>query len=65
MLPGGGFVVLDTTVTPEAAREGLVRDLIRAVQQASRDAGMAIGDRIVLRHRRPSALWPISRTFAT
>src|SRR5450631_4685493 len=35
MLPHSGFVVLDTTVTPELAAEGLARDVIRAVQQAS------------------------------
>jgi isoleucyl-tRNA synthetase len=48
MLPGGGFVVLDTTVTPELAREGLARDLVRAVQQARRDAGLHVSDRISL-----------------
>ncbi|AKT51535.1 isoleucine--tRNA ligase [Arsenicicoccus sp. oral taxon 190] len=48
MLPGGGFVVLDTEVTPELAREGVARDLVRAVQQARRDAGLDISDRISL-----------------
>ncbi|HET7279218.1 MAG TPA: DUF5915 domain-containing protein, partial [Dermatophilaceae bacterium] len=48
MLPGGGFVVLDTTVTPELATEGLARDVIRAVQQARRDAGLDVSDRISL-----------------
>jgi isoleucyl-tRNA synthetase len=48
MLPGGGFVVLDTTVTPELAREGLARDLVRAVQQTRRDAGLHVSDRISL-----------------
>jgi isoleucyl-tRNA synthetase len=47
-LSGEGFVVLDTAVTPELAREGLARDLIRAVQQVRRDAGLAVGDRIRL-----------------
>ena len=41
MLPGGGFVILDTAVTPELAAEGLARDVVRAVQQARRDAGLA------------------------
>ncbi len=49
MLPGGGFVVLATAVTPELAAEGLARDLVRAVQQARRDAGLEVTDRIVLR----------------
>jgi len=48
MLPGGGFVVLDTVVTPELAEEGLARDLVRAVQQARRDADFRVTDRIEL-----------------
>ena len=48
MLPGGGFVALDTTVTPELATEGVARDLVRAVQQARRDAGLHVSDRIKL-----------------
>jgi isoleucyl-tRNA synthetase len=48
MLPRGGFVVLDTEVTPELAEEGLARDLVRAVQQARRDAGLEVSDRIAL-----------------
>ncbi len=48
MLAGGGFVVLDTAVTPELAEEGLARDLVRAVQQARRDAGLDVTDRIAL-----------------
>ena len=48
VLPTGGFVVLDTTVTPELAAEGLARDLVRAVQQARRDAGLDVSDRIAL-----------------
>jgi isoleucyl-tRNA synthetase len=48
VLPSGGFVVLDVDVTPQLAREGVARDLVRAVQQVRRDAGLAVGDRIVL-----------------
>ena len=48
MLPSGGFVVLDTAVTPDLAREGRARDLVRTVQQARRDAGFEVSDRIVL-----------------
>jgi isoleucyl-tRNA synthetase len=48
MLPGAGFVVLDTAVTPELGREGLANDLVRAVQQARRDAGLHVSDRISL-----------------
>ncbi|WP_110239342.1 isoleucine--tRNA ligase [Nocardioides gilvus] len=48
MLPVGGFVVLDTQVTPELAAEGLARDLVRAVQQARKDSGFDVSDRIAL-----------------
>ncbi|HVV10369.1 isoleucine--tRNA ligase [Amycolatopsis sp.] len=48
-LPGGsGLVLLDTEVTAELAAEGLARDLIRVVQQARRDAGLDVADRVEL-----------------
>jgi isoleucyl-tRNA synthetase len=47
-LHGWGVVVLDTAVTDELAREGLANDLVRAVQQARRDAGLHVSDRISL-----------------
>jgi isoleucyl-tRNA synthetase len=47
-LGDGGFVVLDTAVTPELEAEGLARDVIRAVQQARKDADLDVSDRIVL-----------------
>jgi isoleucyl-tRNA synthetase len=48
-LPGNtGLVVLDTVVTPELAREGLGRDVVRLIQQARRDAGLEVSDRITL-----------------
>lgn len=48
ILPGGGFVILDGHVTPELAAEGSARDLIRQVQQARKDAGLDVSDRIKL-----------------
>ncbi|MEY4655379.1 MAG: hypothetical protein RL523_778 [Actinomycetota bacterium] len=48
ILPGGGFVLLDSAVTPELAAEGIARDVIRAVQQARKDADFDVSDRIKL-----------------
>jgi len=47
-LAGSGVVVLDTEVTAELAAEGVARDLVRVVQQARRDAGLDVSDRISL-----------------
>jgi isoleucyl-tRNA synthetase len=41
-------VVLDTELSPELIAEGLVRDFIRGVQDARKDAGLRIEDRIEL-----------------
>ena len=45
---GRGIVLLDTQVTPELEAEGLARDVIRAVQQARREAQLDVSDRIDL-----------------
>jgi isoleucyl-tRNA synthetase len=48
-LPGHtGLIALDTRVTPELAAEGTARDVVRVVQQARRDAGLSVSDRIRL-----------------
>jgi len=41
-------VALDTTITPELLSEGYVRDLIRAIQNARKEAGLDVTDRIVV-----------------
>jgi isoleucyl-tRNA synthetase len=43
-----GLVALDTVVTPELAAEGTARDVVRIVQQARREAKLAVTDRIQL-----------------
>ena len=62
MLPHGGFVVLDTALTPELEAEGTARDLVRAVQQARKDAGLQVSDRIALTISAPSATLDAART---
>ena len=57
MLPGGGFVVLDTRVTPELAATGLANDVVRVVQQARRAADLHVSDRIRLTVAGSPAVW--------
>jgi isoleucyl-tRNA synthetase len=45
-LVDGGFVILDTETTPELEAEGLARDIIRAVQDTRKAAGLNVSDRI-------------------
>jgi isoleucyl-tRNA synthetase len=48
-LPGSsGLIALDTRVTPALAAEGTARDVVRVIQQARRDAGLDVSDRIEL-----------------
>ncbi|MFS2241617.1 isoleucine--tRNA ligase [Microbacterium sp. OR16] len=48
LVPGGGFMLLDTVTTPELEAEGMARDAIRVVQEARKNAGLDVSDRIVL-----------------
>ena len=55
-------MVLDTTVTPELEAEGLARDLVRVVQQARRDKGLDVSDRIRLTIDAPGQVVAAART---
>ncbi|MDR2704036.1 MAG: class I tRNA ligase family protein, partial [Cellulomonadaceae bacterium] len=48
ILPTGGFTVLDLAMTAELVQEGFVRDVIRDVQEARKQAGLEVSDRIDL-----------------
>ena len=57
-LPGNdGLVVLDTTSTPALAAEGLARDVMRLVNQARKDSGLHVSDRVRLRLVVPDDVW--------
>jgi isoleucyl-tRNA synthetase len=55
VLPGGGFVVLDTDLTPELEAEGWARDLVRQIQDERKAAGLHVSDPIRLRLAVPEA----------
>jgi isoleucyl-tRNA synthetase len=44
----GYLVGLDTTLDADLRREGLAREIVRAVQDARKQAGLEVSDRIVL-----------------
>lgn len=48
VLANGTFVVLDTELTPELEAEGYARDVIRAIQDERKNAGLHVADRIDL-----------------
>ncbi|MEV8614679.1 isoleucine--tRNA ligase [Amycolatopsis sp. NPDC051373] len=63
-LPGGsGLVQLDTEVTADLADEGIARDLVRVVQQARREAGLDVSDRVALTIDPPDEVVAAVRKF--
>ena len=44
----GVTVALDTSVTPELAREGLAREAVNRIQNLRKNAGLEVTDRIAL-----------------
>ena len=48
VLPSGTFVVVDTTLDAELEAEGFARDLVRTIQDARKERGLHVADRISL-----------------
>ena len=55
LLETGGILALETTLTPELVAEGVARDVVRAVQDARKAAGLEVSDRIALTLRTDAA----------
>ncbi|MFD8548508.1 isoleucine--tRNA ligase [Streptomyces sp. NPDC059649] len=49
----GATVALDLEITPELRRAGLARDAIRLIQEARKNSGLDVADRIALRWASP------------
>jgi isoleucyl-tRNA synthetase len=58
---GSGLVVLQTALTPELVAEGIARDLVRVAQQARRQAGLDVTDRVVLTIDAPESVRAAAR----
>jgi len=57
MVPSGGFLILDTVLTPQLRADGDVADVLRLVQQSRKDAGLQVSDRISLLIDCSDPLW--------
>ena len=57
LLRSGGFVSLDTVLDDELVADGNVSDVLRLVQQARKDAGLQVSDRIDLALEVSDELW--------
>ena len=57
LLRSGGFVSLDTVLDDELKADGDVNDLLRLVQQARKEAGLQVSDRIEVSLEVSEKLW--------
>lgn len=54
--PDGGEIELDTKITAELRGEGILRELVRAIQELRQKAGLSSNDRVVLMFELPEEL---------
>ncbi|QWW18844.1 isoleucine--tRNA ligase [Schaalia sp. 19OD2882] len=64
VLASGAIVALDTELTPELEAEGYARDVVRAVQDERKNAGLHVADRIDLGLAVPSDRVEAVRTWS-
>jgi isoleucyl-tRNA synthetase len=60
----GYLVGLDTTLTPALVEEGIARDLVRAVNEARKEAGLRVEDQIDLWYDGAAAVTAVIGRFA-
>jgi len=58
-----GIVKLDLEITKELEEEGIARDLVRFIQQARKDAGFEVSDRIKLNIKSDANLEPVLANY--
>jgi isoleucyl-tRNA synthetase len=58
---GSGLVVLETALTPDLIAEGIARDLVRVAQQARKQAGLDVTDRVALTIDAPESVRAAAR----
>ncbi len=63
-LEGGYMVALETTITPELAREGLARELVHRIQDMRKKAGFQITDRIHTYYQGPSSVDEVMSAYS-
>ncbi|MBN9610972.1 MAG: isoleucine--tRNA ligase [Actinobacteria bacterium] len=60
LLRSGGYVHLDTDLTDELRGEGVIADLLRVIQQARKDAGLDVSDRVSVVLDAPDDVWQLA-----
>ncbi|MDR2799269.1 MAG: isoleucine--tRNA ligase [Bifidobacteriaceae bacterium] len=64
MLSSGGFAVLDLSLDSDLLAEGIARDLIRDIQEARKNAGLDVADRINLELNLPENALQAAKQFS-
>ena len=63
-LDGGFMVAVDSTITPELAKEGLARELVHRIQNMRRSANFDLTDRIVVYYQGPEEVGNVMTSHA-